>query len=419
MLDELKRLGDYLRKDDQGRLIWRRIAFFSALAIIAVIFNRFVFADAIADRMEVRIDQAKILILSENSPYDAEIHKYLEAQAIEKKIEVDESDLDYEAPIINLVLVYALSFLPPVWASAVFLTINQICLILCLLMLLALFNYPWEMKRKLLAVAICIVPIFVVRNLLDISPAMIQLVLLTGAVYFDSKAKPIASGIFLGVGAFVSLNYLVAIISAVFIFIKNKKRVNLIWTAISMALLSVFSFIFDGGWILNWLKTLFLSPSRFPFLTYADVLSRNYGTEVTRVIIIVPIFLVSWLILEWWRTKPHSEAAILWLMGLGGIINNYIMLSLYDHADLTLLFALVVLIGTWVGRIGETAFYVFAGSLLASLAIPTALYFLTDVFSSPISNAILLFVYTVIFLLNLYWSRGWVTQQRPLYNPDN
>jgi hypothetical protein len=223
----------------------------------------------------------------------------------------------------------------------------------------------------------------------------------------------------MGLGFFISLDLFIIAATTFAVFIKRKRVANIIWAIITIALCVFFTLIFERSWILNWLKTLFLSPSRFPFLTYANVLAVNYQTEITRIIIVVPILLISWLILEILRTDTGSEVEALWLISIGGIVNHLLMISLYSSPSISLILPLVMLVIVWVDRFSQKQQLIFLSMVFFLSLIPTMVFYLIAPFPNGVGQFVYYGIMIFVLIINLYWSRNWIIQQTILAKTKN
>ena len=371
MLEDLKRIGQFLKSDEKGQSIKKKLLIISIIIISAVILNRYFFVSQVIKDVNIRLEQSKILIQSESTVYEQGVHEYLKNQQLEKGFPADDGDFDYESPVINLVFIYPLTFLLPEWAAAILLTINQIGVFIMANLLLRLTKTKLKQESQLLFYALIFAPVFILTAIININSTVPALCMLVGALHFDVKNQKIISGILMGLGFFISLDLFIIAATTFAVFIKRKRVANIIWAIITIALCVLFALIFERSWILNWLKTLFLSPSRFPFLAYANVLTVNYQTEITRIIIVVPILLISWLILEIWRTATDSEVEALWLISIGGIVNHLLMISLYSSPSISLILPLVMLVIVWVDRFSQKQKLIFLGTVFFLSLIPT------------------------------------------------
>jgi len=249
---------------------------------------------------------------------------------------------------------------------------------------------------------------FIQKNILLGNLSILHLTTIIAVLYYEERKKHIVAGIFLGLSFVDPFSMLLTVCVLIAIIISRSEYSILIWGIITIGLLSIFIIIFNKTWIIGWLKTLFLTPMRFPFINYIDVFQFKYGISVDRLLILLPILLTSWLVFEVIRMPKESPGENLWLIGFSGLLNYYVMVNVSMYASVLFFPVLILIISVWwkrINNLGKFVQYFFLAGI--SVGILLIEYFYPMAISIQVIE--FLFVsFTIFFLLNLYWSRLWI-----------
>ena len=409
MIPEIKRLFDFYGNDREGKISRNRVVIIFGVFILLLLFNRFFFSQFISDNLRISLTQSRLLFLSGKSPYDEDVQNYILGIAREEEWNIDESFVDLEEPAYELVYYFPFALIGNYqWAGSVFLTVNQMCTLLIIGMLFHLLE--WR-AAKLLMIGIslaCASSAFFIGNQINTSLSIIQLCLIVATLFFEVKKKSTISGVILGFSVIQPLNFFIFYIIILIIFINQKKYKNLVWATITISLMIIFSFSFINGWIKDLLKTLFLTPTKYPFLTYSEAINTHFALISNKLINGIPTILMSWMMVEILRTPKTSIREWVWLLSLGAILNNYIMIQGGGGASVLFIFPLVFSFTVWwekVQRIGK----VVLESILLLFTSTFSLFLFTGLNSIVnIHIEIILLIMAIIFIINIYWSRRWV-----------
>ncbi len=353
MFREINHFFEYLNTDNDGKIIRNRIVIIILVIVITIIFNRFVLSPFISDDLRVSLNQSKLIFVNGKSPYDLEIQNYIKGIAEDERWVLN-TKFEYGYPLFQLLIYLPFAVIPDyLWASAFFLTINQICIILIIHMLFQILGWKPKIVERISVYLLSATVIFIQANMFSGKTSIIQLTFIVAVLYYEEDRKPILSGIFLGLSFIDPISMLFAIIVLLIIFISKKEFSIVFWFIITIGLLSIFVTIFDGNWIIGWLKNMVLTPSRFPFITYIDGIQTKYGVHANRLFLIIPIILTSWLILEVFRTPKETAGEKIWLLCISGIINYYVMVRPDHYAAVLFLPTLIFLISVWWKRINH------------------------------------------------------------------
>jgi hypothetical protein len=409
MFSEINHFLEYIKTDKDGKIIRNRIIIITLIIIFALIFNRFVLSPYVSDDLKIALNQSKLLFLNGKSPYDEEIQNYIKGIAGDEKWVVNDNKFEFDVPLFQLMFYLPFAIIPNyLWASAFFVTLNQICIFLTIHMLFHLMEWKPKIIERIGIYLLTAIVFFIQKNILSGNSSIIQLTLIIAVLFYEVGKKPILAGIFLGLSFIDPVSMLLTIIMLFAILITKREYSVIFWSIITIGLLSIFSTIFDGNWIIGWMKNLFLTPSRFPFITYIDGIQDKYGMSVNKLFIIVPIILTSWLVLEIIRTPKDTTGEKIWLLSISGLINYYVMVQPDLYAAVLFFSSLILLISVWWNKlksIGKLVFYILLIGISAGIFL---LQLFNIIATSTEGTAIILMAIAFFFIVNLYWARLWI-----------
>jgi len=409
MLREISQFLKYINTDNDGKIIRNRIIFITLIIVFALIFNRFVLTPFVSDDLKIALNQSKLLFLNGKSPYDEEIQNYIKSIARDEKWVVNDNKFEFYVPLFQLMIYLPFAVIPNyLWACALFLTINQICVFLTIYMIFHLMEWEPKIIERICIYFLIATVFFIQKNLLSGNSSIIQLTFIIAVLFYEDGKKPILSGILLGLSFIDPFSMLFAVIMLYVILITKREYFTIFWSIITIGLLSIFSSIFDRNWIIGWLKNLFLTPSKFPFITYIDGIQAKYSISVNKLFIIVPIVLTSWLVLEIIRTPKSTNGEKIWLLSISGLLNYYVMIRPDLYAAVLFLPSLILLICVWwkkLNGIGKLVFYLLLTGISAGIFL---LQLFTSMVTSTRETAIILMATAFLFIMNLYWARLWI-----------
>ena len=409
MLREISHFIKYINKDNDGKIIRNRIIFITLIIVFALIFNRFVLTPYVSDDLKIALNQSKLLFLNGKSPYDEEIQNYIKSIARDEKWVVNDNKFEFDMPLFQLMIYLPFAVIPNyLWASAFFLTINQICVFLTIYMIFHLMEWEPKIIERICIYFLIAAVFFIQKNLLSGNSSIIQLTFIIAVLFYEDGKKPILSGILVGLSFIDPFSMLFAVIMLSVILITKREYFAIFWSIITIGLLSIFTTIFDRNWIIGWLKNLFLTPSKFPFITYIDGIQVKYSISVNKLFIIVPIALTSWLVLEIIRTPKSTNGEKIWLLSISGLLNYYVMIRPDLYAAVLFLPSLILLISVWwkkLNVIGKLVFYLLLTGISAGIFL---LQLLTSLVTSTRETAIIIMTIAILLIMSLYWARLWI-----------
>jgi len=322
---------------------------------------------------------------------------------------VNDYMFEFDIPIFQLMLYLPFSVIPNyLWASALFVTINQICIFLTIHMLFHLLKWEPKIIERISIYLLSAAAFFIQKNILSGNSSIIQLALIIAVLFYEEEKKPMLSGILLGLSFIDPISMFFPVIVLLVILITKREYSVIFWSIITIGLLSIFSTIFDRNWIIGWLKNLFLTPSRFPFITYIDGIQEKYSISVNQLFIIVPMVLTSWLVLEIIRTPKDTTGEKIWLLSISGLVNYYVMIQPDLYAAVLFLPSLILLISVWwkkINSIDKLIFYLLLTGISGGILF---LHLFTSIETSQREVAIILMIIAFFVIANLYWARLWI-----------
>ena len=146
MLRDINRLIKYIRSDSDGKVFRNRIVILILVITSALLFNRFVLSSYVSDDLKISLNRSKLVFQNGKSPYDEEIQNYIKGLARDEKWMVADNTFEYDLPLFQAFVYFPFALIPDyLWASSVFITVNQICIFLAIHMLFILLG--WEPKK--------------------------------------------------------------------------------------------------------------------------------------------------------------------------------------------------------------------------------------------------------------------------------
>lgn len=404
MLADLNRILCFLKSADGNKSRNRIIIIFSIIFALLMV-NRFILISHISDDYKIAYNQTRLLFKNGISPYGSESQSYLVGLAETEGWEIKNNYIDLENPVFELIFYFPFTLIQDYqWSAAVFVTINQICVLLSIHMLVNLLKWKPKLIERVIIYFLSSTVFFVSINLMSTNISVFQLTFLVGALFFDEKRRPILSGIFTGLSLIDPISMFYILITVLIILISTKKVTTLIWAFITVSLMTLFSFIFDRNWVLGWLKSLVLTPSRYPFLSFFDAAYLKYNLRYNQIFTVVPLLLMSLVIFEIIRTPKDTIEKKIWLLSITGILNHYLMVQSSPNSEILFLLSLILLLGIWWYKINKNikiALYILMGLISYSV-------YRWPLFNIYSNNELILFFLGLFFIINLYWIRIWV-----------
>ena len=115
---------------------------------------------------------------------------------------------------------------------------------------------------------------FGVSNFLAANTSIFQFYFFILGLSFAFSDKHILAGLLLGLATIDPFNFFLPLIIVIGFLISRKQFEPIVWFVISIVLLSLAGIIFDSGWILKFLRNIFLEGSFFPFIDYNHALIK-------------------------------------------------------------------------------------------------------------------------------------------------
>ncbi len=417
MFNEIR---DYFRliiRDDREKPKKNMLMASIIIILFLLILSRTVLINYVSDDLALRLQQSKILFINNLSPYDDDVKSFLQNKMSESRIDPDEMAYDLEIALPQMVLYLPFTFFSdPIWGISFFLTFSAFFLVIALFLLFQLLNNGFQLLESLGFFLLSLFSMFFLRSYLSGGLQTFNFFFLIGVIFYLEKKKMITSGILLGMLAFDVINIPLIIFILVFGLLKLKNTVPVFWSIITFSLLSLLIMIFDRNWIIGWLKNLFLTPQRMPFLTFPDALSMKYDFPSFQLFTILSLLLIIWYVFEVWRNLFNSPEAWLWVIGLSSIINYFLIIQETDVSALYLLIPQTLIFSIWRKKItGNKALFLLIPLALITIVISVVYFAFPEIQKDQLYIYFML-ISSIIFSLNLYWLRRWAVQP---YDFDN
>jgi hypothetical protein len=407
MIKDINRISLFIKSND-GKEFRNLLLIIATIIISLLVINRIYLINFVNDDFKIVYNQSKLLFKDGISPYGNNSKEYISQIADEEGWTFQKDYKNLGNPIFQYFILYPFRLIENyAWSQAVFITFNQICVILSAHMLFSLLKIKPKIQEILLISIISSFVFFAIFPLMSSNVSGIQLVLCVGVLYFSERKNTIISGILLGCTFLDPIGIFYLLLFFFIILFIQKKQAILIWTLITITLLTIFSFIFDKNWIVGWLKYLFLSPSRYPFISFLNAAEKMFNIQLNRLFSAIPIFLGLWVIYEMMRTPKNSITKTIWLFSILGIANHYLMVQVGRGTEIFFYPALILLVRLWWKKINMTSKIILCVFLeIFSFGLVIWRNSLTNIFEINYEG---LLAFSALFLIiNLYWIRPWV-----------
>lgn len=408
MLDELKKAFQFINSNNLARNKRNLALAAFILFVLLILANYYLFQQFVSDDLHIRFQQARLFFLNGQSPYDDNVQSYLANAAIEANWKISELALDYELAPQHLIVFLPFSLIENFSIGAsLYLALIEFSMIGSTYMLSLSLAKNFQAYESIIFVFFGSISLFFILPTFAASNAAISMLLIVLTIISLQNQKDLAAGIFLGLFLFDIAVFPVVLIIIFSGLVKNKRNAPILWSIITLSLASLFFVIFDSNWPVGWLKNLFLSAQRVPFLTYPQALSMRYGIQMYQFLSIISLLLILWFVTEIWRNPFKSISAWVWILGLGGIINYYLIIQTSDESAIAFLFAVSSIISTWSERINpkrRVFVFIIAG---LTLILPSILFYTLPNLQSQQTIQMIYLITTLILVLNLYWLRRW------------
>ena len=409
MLRDINRLIKYIRSDSDGKVFRNRIVILILVITSALLFNRFVLSSYVSDDLKISLNRSKLVFQNGKSPYDEEIQNYIKGLARDEKWMVADNTFEYDLPLFQAFVYFPFALIPDyLWASSVFITVNQICIFLAIHMLFILLGWEPKIIDRVFVYVLLIGVFFLQKNILAGNASVIQLTLIIAVIFNEERKNHIVAGIFLGLSFIDPISMLLTLIVLLIILISKREFSIILWSIITIGLLTIFTIIFNQNWIIGWLKSIFLTPFRFPVVNYVIGFEEKFGISLQRLVIIFPILLTSWLVFEIIRMPKGTPEEKIWLLSISGLLNYYVMVQASIYASVLFFLSLILVINVWWNKIqgiGKLILYLFLIGISAGVVL---LEIITTAALSARWITLLLISTTFLLMVNLYWSRLWI-----------
>jgi len=414
MWNEIQGVIDYLSKNEKGKRTWRLLIIGLAGFAALLFFNRFVLINLISlDHFFIHTALSRLLFINNISPYSVEIKSILENYFSTRSVEAAIESFKFADPIFQLFFYFPFSLISdPVWASAVFLTINQGIMIGVIETVYRLLDWKPNLQILLLNGGIAFFSFLGISFITKPDLAVIQSLLFLLGLMFSLNEKPIPGGVFLGLSLLSFQLTTLTLLLAIAFFLVNNKKGPVIWFLITVILLSLAGLIFENNWPLMMLRNFFLEPQYFPFANFSTTVGvSSTGAILPALINFFPVFILILIALEWFRTPKKSSNHLFWLLAF--IINlNPILTATQNFSPKFLhFFVYLYIFYLWYFRSEGSVKSILLGVYIILVVILPGLgSFFSQTLPFLNSSAGFHLIRIFLTLIMLYWVKWWILQ---------
>lgn len=412
MFNDVKKYFSYIFKNEEGKGTKNKIFFvliiFSALFLI----NKY-FLFKISDRENFQIYTAlsDLLFFKGISPYSKDISSILENYFSTRGAFLNSHQIIFLLPIYHLIFYLPFTFIPDInWSLSLWLTINQCIFLLCIVNCLKILKWEpkgWSMK---IILGVSLITYFGITNFLAANTSIFQLFFLVLSLKTLFSEKYIFAGLLLGLATVDPFNFLLPFFIIMAFIFSLKQLEPVVWTFISVVLLSLGGIIFDSGWILKFLRNIFLEGSFFPFIDYNHAL-LNWISKLSPggIINFIPIILLILLFIEFFRLPKQSTNHLFWMLSFASCINPFFIMRETNYSSILYVLPIIFIVYLWenhsAGLINKVIYGIIGITAvvlpMAALLFPGSFRFLSNFHSINLINSFFL-------IIVLYWTRWWV-----------
>ena len=412
MITDLKKYFSYLINNEEGRSSRNKLILRLLIVLVLFIINK-TFLVKFADSENFLINSAlsNLLFIKGFSPYSKDISSVLDNYFSTRGALVSSGAVIFQLPIYQLIFYLPFSFISDLkWALSLWLTINQCIYLLCIENCIKMFN--WKPKKWLNAIILIggLFAFFGIYNFLALNTSVFQFYFFILALSFIFSEKYLPAGLLLGLATIDPFNFFLPLI-IVFGFLINRRQPEpAVWAVISIILLSLVGIIFDSGWILKFLRNIFLEGSFFPFIDYNHAV-LNWIPKISfgGVLNFIPIILLIWLFIEFSRLPKQSSNQLFWMLSLAACINPFIIMRETNYSSIFYILPIFFIVYEWENHSSGLINKVIYGILgflsivlpLAGLLYPESFRLINNYHSINLINSL-------VIIVLLYWIRWWV-----------
>lgn len=243
--------------------------------------------------------------------------------------------------------------------------------------------------------------------------AVIEAILLAGAVLAVQDKKDILGGILLGLSiSKPQMSYL--LVTYIFIWSLSAKRWKLLISIIgSIFVLMAGSILLIPNWPLRWIWQVLEYPEYTTHGSPISIITNILPRGGDKVALAISALFTVYLVWEWIQSFGKSEHAFSWTAAMTLVITNLISFRTATTNYVVMLPALTLVFKTIEDRWGKKG-RIFTLVILVSLLIGIWLLFLFTIDGNQEHPSVFLPL-PILSFVTLLWMRSWVTRQTPLF----
>ena len=243
--------------------------------------------------------------------------------------------------------------------------------------------------------------------------AVIEAILLAGAVLAVQDKKDILGGILLGLSiSKPQMSYL--LITYIFVWSLSAKRWKLLISIIgSIFVLMAGSILLIPNWPLRWIWQVLEYPDYTTHGSPISIITNTLPRGGDKIALAITALFTIYLVWEWIKSFGKSEHSFSWTSAMTLVITNLISFRTATTNYVVMLPALTLVFKTIEERWGKKG-RIFSLVILASLLIGIWLLFLFTIEGNQEHPSVFLPL-PILTFVTLLWMRSWVTRQTPLF----
>jgi hypothetical protein len=359
----------------------------------------------------------RALLVDGISPYSDEVALRIQTIAYGRPALPGENEMRVAYPLYSISIFLPYAFISDYnLARAFWMTTLEVALIG--LAILSLRLTRWKPRTWLLAIILLFSLTWYhsVRALINGNAVVLVAVFIAGALAAIQAGRDELAGILLALSTIKPQVVILVVIFVLFWAISVKRRTIVVWTALSLAVLSIGAAIFVPDWPLQNLWEVLRYSGYNPPGTPGSALATWLPAAGNKLGWLLTILLGILLFVEWSAARGEDFRWFLWTVSLTLVASQWIGIQTDPGNFIVLFIPLVLVFAMWVKHSGTIGRVLVILSVMVLFVGLWALFLFTLDASAgqPQQSPIMFFPLPLFLLIGLYWIRWWAIQPVPL-----
>jgi hypothetical protein len=344
------------------------------------------------------------------NPYDPQVslasQEMIYGRPADPTIGEDVAHFVYPLPSMIFFAPFALVSYPV--ARAIWMTLLEICL--PILALIGIQLARWKPSRRMLLIIMIFSLVWYhgFRSVILGQFAVIEAVLMTGALLAIQKRRDGLAGVLLAL-SIAKPQMPVLLIPFVLLWaIRSKRRTIILWMLGSLAVLIGISLLLIPKWPLLWLQQMVDYPTYTANPTPVSIIAGILPSASNLIAYGLNALLMLYLLWEWVVAMGKGDRWFQWTAALTIVITNLLDIRTGTTNYVVMLPALCMIFWVWDDRWGKKGNIAIV-ALLMFLLVGLWTLFLVTV-EGNLENNIMYLPLPILTLLGLLWSRWWIVR---------